>query len=150
MGNQDIRWSEEHVVAGKKFCNKIWNASRFVLMAQNGKFEMRNSKLTSADKKIIGNLKKVTTEVDGLIEKYEFGKALHKLYEFFWHQYADIYIEAAKRQLADKKSKIQTQKTLLKIHTDLLKLLHPFMPFITEEIWAQFSKDLLIIEKWPE
>jgi len=88
------------------------------------------------------------------IEKYELGKALHLLYEFFWHKYADIYIETAKKQLTNEKSKAGTKKTLLKVHTDLLKMLHPFLPFVTEEIWTTFgklngSKKLLIIEHWP-
>lgn len=95
------------------------------------------------DKKILNGLKKTTVEVGNLIEKYEFGKALHKLYDFFWHEYADIYIETSKKQM--------NRKILLKVHTDLLKLLHPFMPFITEEIWGAFNKKkLLLIEPWPK
>ncbi|KKS44056.1 hypothetical protein A2567_02455 [Candidatus Azambacteria bacterium RIFOXYD1_FULL_42_11] len=155
LGNQDIRFNENAMITGKKFANKIWNATRFVLMAQNGKFEIRNSKfeknsklkiknskLTEADKKILNGLKKTTAEVNNLIEKYEFGKALHLLYDFFWHEYADVYIEAVKKQL--------NREVILKVHIDLLKLLHPFMPFITEELWGMFDKKgLLIIEKWP-
>ena len=164
---QDMRFGEEDILAGKKFCNKIWNASRFVLMAQNGKSEIRNSKfeintkykiqntnLTSADKKIITGLKKLQKDVGKFIEKYEFGKALHRLYDFFWHQYADIYIETAKKQLADEKLKVQTQNALLYVHLNLLRLLHPFLPFITEEIWQTFgklnkSKKLILVENWP-
>lgn len=164
LGNQDIRFSEDAMITGKKFCNKIWNASRFVLLAQN---EISNSKFliskkilnpkpqTEADKKILLGLKKLQKDVEKLIEKYEFGKALHKLYNFFWHQYADIYIETAKKQLTDAKLKAQTQKILLKVHTDLLKLLHPYLPFITEAIWETFgklnkSKKLIMIENWPK
>lgn len=175
LGNQDIRFSEDPMLTGKKLCNKIWNASRFVLMAQSGKSEIRNTKSekntkykilntkyqTEADKKIINGLKKITIEVGSLIEKYKFGHALHKLYDFFWHQYADIYIETAKRQLrrseevgaptkASEMTK-STQNTLLKVHTDLLKLFHPFLPFITEEIWGSLNKkNLLLIENWPD
>ena len=156
MGNQDIRWSEEAVIAGKKFCNKIWNASRFVLQNADSKIknkkieiQIKNKKITVADRKILNGLNKITTEIDGLIEKYEFGKALHKLYDFFWHEYADVYIEISKKQMTDDKLKKQTHIILLKIHSDLLKLLHPFMPFITEEIWSRFSKNLLIIQPWP-
>ena len=166
LGNQDIRFSEEAIFAGKKFCNKIWNATRFVLMAQNGKSEIRNlkfeinTKLTEADKKILKDLGKIIKEVGNGIEKYEFGHALHKLYDFFWHEYADIYIETAKKQMTDEKlspsgrspkgRKTSTQNVLWRIHTDLLKLLHPFLPFITEEIWGVFNKKtLLIIENWP-
>lgn len=149
MGNQDIRWSEEHVVAGKKFCNKVWNATRFVLKNANSKIknkksklQLKNQNLTEADKKILIGLKKTTEEVNSLIEKYEFGKALHKLYDFFWHEYADVYIEASKKQV--------NREVLLKVHSDLLKLLHPFLPFITEEIWSALNKkNLLLIESWP-
>ena len=161
LGNQDIHWSEEHVLAGKKFCNKIWNASRFVLQnvnlklkIKNSKLQLKNKNLTNADKKILNGLKKATKEVSGLIDKYEFGHALHKLYDFFWHEYADIYIETAKHQLrrseevgapteASELAK-STQNVLLKVH-------HPFLPFITEEIWSAFNKKkLLLIESWPD
>ncbi|MFH1990562.1 MAG: valine--tRNA ligase [Patescibacteria group bacterium] len=162
---QDMRFGEEDILAGKKFCNKIWNASRFVLL-QTEKSQIpnpksqTNSKLTAADKKILLGLKKLKKDVEIAINKYELGKALHLLYEFFWHKYADIYIETAKKQLADEKlsrqaGKANTQKVLFKVHTDLLKLLHPFLPFVTEEIWTTFgklngSKKLLIIEPWPK
>ena len=167
MGNQDIHWSEEHVVAGKKFCNKIWNASRFVLMQQttNNSDKVENPRQsrdkqqlakpkTVDDKKILSGLKKLQKEVGNLIEKYEFGQALHKLYDFFWHQYADVYIETAKKQLANEKLKVQTSNVLLCVHLNLLKLLHPFLPFITEELWSRFfvnkkSRNLLLVENWP-
>ncbi len=165
---QDVRFGEEDILAGKKFCNKIWNASRFVIQNVNfhptGDHPKGEKINTTADKKILKELEKLKKETAKHIEKYELGKALHLLYKFFWHKYADIYIETAKKQLADEKlsrhagsrqaGKANTQKVLLKVHTDLLKLLHPFLPFVTEEIWAAFgklngSKKLLIIENWP-
>ena len=159
---QDMRFGEDDILAGKKFCNKIWNASRFVIQNANSKrkaqsvkpqFKIKN--LTTADKKILLGIKKLRKDTKVSIEKYEFGKALHRLYEFFWHQYADIYIETAKKQLADEKIREQTQKILLKVHSGLLKLLHPFLPFITEEIWQIFgestkSKKLIMVENWPK
>ena len=171
LGNQDIRFNEDAMLTGKKFCNKIWNASRFVLMQQttNNKQQTTKSK-TEADKKILKDLEKIIKEVNSGIEKYEFGHTLHKLYDFFWHEYANIYIETAKKQLRrseevgapTKASELaeSTQNVLLKIHTDLLKLLHPFLPFITEKIWGAFNpalklksgvnkKNLLLIEDWP-
>lgn len=159
LGNQDIRFSEDAMLTGKKFCNKIWNASRFVLQnvsrtAVNNKSTNKNS--TSADKRIINDVKKTIVEIGNLIEKHEPGRALHKLYDFFWHEYADIYIETSKKQMADERLKSSTQNTLFKVHTDLLKLLHPFLPFITEEIWGVFNKEfesvrnLLLIENWPK
>ena len=155
---QGMRFGEEDILAGKKFCNKIWNASRFVLqnIDQNSKnSKLKNKNSTAADKKILMGIEKLKKDVEKSIEKYEFGKALHSLYEFFWHQYADVYIETAKKQLADEKLKIQTQNTLLFVHQNLLKLLHPFLPFITEEIWETFgkltgSKKLILIEDWPK
>ena len=113
---------------------------RFVLLQVgnlkiDSKLKIKNSKLTSADKKILLGLRKLQNEIEKHIEKYEFGKAIHGLYDFFWHKYADVYIETVKNQLINKKIKTQTQKVLLKVHSDMLKLLHPFLPFITEEIW---------------
>ena len=162
---QDMRFGENDILAGKKFCNKIWNASRFVLLQiGNPKLQILNSKQiiniksqTLADKKILTGLKKLQEDIGKFIEKYEFGKSLRRLYDFFWHQYAGIYIETAKKQLADEKLKVQTQNILLYVHLNLLRLLHPFLPFITEEIWSQFfvnkklkSKNLLIVENWPK
>ncbi|MDO8676203.1 MAG: class I tRNA ligase family protein [Candidatus Azambacteria bacterium] len=151
-GNQDIRWSEEHVVAGKKFCNKIWNATRFIVMSTENAVTSKTAlNLTPADKKILVGLKKVKKETSRLIEIYDFSRALHLLYGFFWHEYADIYIETAKKQLADEKSKSQTKIILFTVHEDLIKLLHPFLPFLTEEIWGILKKSNkpLMIEEWP-
>jgi valyl-tRNA synthetase len=156
MGNQDIHWSEEHVVAGRKFCNKVWNASRFVLLQipnadfiehprqSRDKFQKPKSKtLTVADKKILVTLEKTKKEVSKRIEKYEFGQALHVLYDFFWHTYCDVYLEASKKQL--------NTEVLSYVLAESLKLLHPFLPFITEEIWSRLpikNRKMLIVEQW--
>lgn len=169
MGSQDIRWSEEHVAAGKKFCNKIWNASRFVLaqignlkQIQNLKLETEESNPTppapsprgrglgegliphaksAHDKKILAELKLTQNQVSKLIEKYEFGQALHLLYDFFWHKYCDIYIEKSKQEL--------NAEVLAYVLAESLKTLHPFMPFITERLWSYLKPNqLLIIERW--
>ncbi len=161
LGSQDIKFSEDTILTGKKFCNKIWNASRFVLQNVNLKSpafaKALAGKQTEADKKILTGLEKLQKDTEKSIEKYEFGKALHRLYDFFWHQYADIYIETAKKQLADEKlsrqaGKTNTQSILLYVHSNLIKILHPFLPFVTEEIWKTFgklnnSKNLLMVEK---
>ncbi len=138
MGGQDIKWSEEHVVAGKKFCNKIWNATRFVLQNKN----LKTNKNTPIDKKILAQLTKTQKQVDKLIEKYDFGKALHILYDFFWHDFCDIYLEESKKN--------PHPEVLARVLKESLKLLHPFMPFITEHIWSKLPgvKNLLIIEEW--
>lgn len=153
LGNQDIRFNEDAMLTGKKFCNKIWNAARFVLQnanlkrkAQNEKQQFKNKNLTEADKKILKDLKKTVKEVNVLIEKYEFGKATHALYDFFWHDFCDTYIEESKNQ-----PNKNTSLVLRYVLSNSLKLLHPFLPFITEEIWSALNgKKLLMIEEWPK
>jgi len=163
MGNQDIRWSEEHVVAGQKFCNKIWNSARFALLQilnsiitkqiLRGSFQISKTikPKTTADKKILNQLTKIKKSTEKDLDNYRFGQALHKLYEFFWHNFCDKYIEISKKQMADDKLQKNTQEILIYILLSSLKLLHPFMPFITEEIYQQLpikNKKMLMIEKW--
>jgi len=152
MRGQDIRFVEDNIVMGKKFCNKLWNASRFVLMqidqdpTSNKKFSRHN--LTSADKKILKASDKTVKSVNKDLENYKFGKAAHTLYDFFWHDFCDKYLESAKKQKNE-----QTQQVLLKTLLTSLKLLHPFMPFITEEIYQKIplkdKKPCLMIAQWP-
>ena len=153
MGNQDVHWSEEHVVAGKKFANKIWNSARFVLgNLPPTTYHLPPEPKTAADKKILASLKRTSSGTNSLIEKYEFGQALHLLYEFFWHELCDKYIEGAKGQITNEESRQMTQKILLYVLTESLKLLHPFMPFLTEEVWLKLpikNKRLLLVESWP-
>jgi valyl-tRNA synthetase len=143
MGNQDIKFGEDNIIMGKKFCNKIWNASRFVLArnSKKGKFIVK----TKADKRILKQLDKTIKSVDKDLDKLNFGKVAHVLYDFFWHDFCDKYIEESKKQ-EDK----NTEKILIHVLSNSLKLLHPFMPFITEEIYQQFNKKYLIVEKWPK
>jgi valyl-tRNA synthetase len=165
MGMQDIRWSEEALMAGKKFLNKIWNASRFVLQqTENPKHEIRNPKQilnsksqkpkseTDADKEILKKLEEIIKKTSKTIDKYEFGQALHDLYDFFWHDFCDVYLEKSKSQMADLNFKKTTENILFFVLTASLKLLHPFIPHLTEEIWSKIpikGKSALIIEKWP-
>lgn len=158
MGGQDIHWSEEHVVAGKKFCNKMWNAARFVLLqAPNCKLPLpkrfKIPKLkTEADRMILEQLERTKKEVNRRLENYEFGQALHLFYDFFWHTFCDIYLEKAKSQMLDTTRQRPTWQILIYVLSESLKLLHPFMPFITEEIWGRLPikhKRLLLIERWP-
>ena len=146
MGGQDMKFVEDNILMGKKFCNKIWNASRFVLgqignfqffplygIPQSEKilnFQFKKEKLTIADKKILKALNKTIKSVNDDLEKFKFGKAAHTLYDFFWHDFCDIYIEKSKLQ-NDRK----TKKILFYVLLSSLKLLHPFVPFITEEIY---------------
>ena len=160
-GHQDVHWSEDPLIAGKKFCNKLWNASRFVLQQigiPNSQFSIFNKisnfkKLTKADKIILRELQKTIKEVDKNIEKFQFGQALQALYDFFWHEFCDVYLEASKAQLTDPKRKEQTRRILLHVLANSLKLLHPFTPFITEEIYSHLpikDKTMLIVENWPK
>jgi len=158
MGTQDIRFDERAVIAGKKFANKIWNASRFVINNVDSKqrTNLNNpNKIkpqTSADRKILNQLQKTKKVVEKDIENFHFGQALHKIYNFFWHDFCDIYIEKSKMQITNSKQKITTQKILFYTLLESLKLLHPFMPFITEAIYQKIkpkkSEKMLLIAKW--
>ncbi|MFC1595258.1 class I tRNA ligase family protein, partial [Patescibacteria group bacterium] len=143
MGNQDIHWAEEHVVAGKKFANKIWNASRFVLQQSGKSSPKADPPRAENNKKIIKDLESTKKQVNKHIDKYEFGQALHELYEFFWHTFCDKYIEETKKDDSE-----ETKQTLVFVLRESLKLLHPFMPFVTETIWQEIYKDksILMIE----
>ncbi|MDP2910392.1 MAG: valine--tRNA ligase [bacterium] len=153
MGNQDVKFTIDNIVMGKKFCNKIWNASRFVLQ-QTGisNFQFSISKIkakTKPDEKIIKSLNKTIKSVNNDLEKFKFGKAAHTLYDFFWHDFCDKYIEESKKQ-----NNKNTQRILIHVLLISLKLLHPFIPFITEEIYQSLpiknKKQCLMIENWPK
>lgn len=159
MGGQDIHFIEDNIAMGRKFCNKIWNASRFVLMQVPPKevfgFPVKKTNLkikdfTSADKKILNSLSKTIKSTDKSLENFQFGAASRELYDFFWHDFCDVYIEKAKCQ----KNKNTTQKILLYVLLNSLKLLHPFIPFVTEEIYQKLplknKKKFLMIEDWPK
>ena len=151
MGGQDLKFTEDNIIMGKKFCNKIWNATRFVLMKIGTdpiSADIEKVKLTGADKKILNSLKKTGESVNKDIENYEFGSAAHTLYDFFWHDYCDQYIEEAKNQESE-----DTRRVLMHVLLNSLKMLHPFIPFVTEEIYQSLPlkkrKEAIIIEDWP-
>jgi valyl-tRNA synthetase len=152
MGGQDLKFAEDNIIMGKKFCNKIWNASRFVIMRTNGNFpiiDIKKASSNKANKKIISSLEKIKKSVKKDIDNYEFGKAAHTLYDFFWHDFCDQFIEESKNS-QDKETKAVLSHVLL----SSLKLLHPFIPFITEEIYQSLpvkgKKKSLMVENWPE
>lgn len=151
MGTQDIHWAEEHVVAGKKFANKLWNIARFVISKTDMRELPKDIGIINADeesRRFLANLKKTTLFVTQEIDVYNFGQALHGLYDFIWHDFADQYIEYAK-----KNGTKETQAVLSYALDRILRMLHPFMPFITEEIYGTLpisNKKLLIIEDWPK
>lgn len=152
----DMRFYIERVEASRNFANKLWNASRFVLMHLDENAVDENqaiSNLSQEDKWIISRINTVIKEVTENLRKYELGIAAQKIYDFTWNEYCDWYIEMVKPRLFsdDNKDKDTAKYVLLIVLRDILKLLHPFIPYITEEIWTYLpGKDKeLIIEQWP-
>ncbi len=142
-GGQDIKISDERFEYGRNFANKIWNASRFVLMnldgVDNNDIDMKN--LTLADKWILNKLNDVAKDVNENIKNYRIGEIAHILYDFFWNSYCDWYVEIAKIQLQNEEQKLNTQRVLRYVLDMSLRLLHPIMPHITEKIWQLIPKD---------
>jgi len=152
----DLRFSEEKVSASRNFANKIWNAARFILMNIEGKdidCALPKKRYTS-DKWILNRFNNVTAAVTENLEKFELGMAVSKLYDFIWDDFCDWYIELAKIRMngADEESADSARRVLVWTMSNTLKLLHPFMPYITEEIWQTLPHDgeALIVAKWPE
>lgn len=150
----DTKMSEDKIRAYKKFSNKIWNATRFVL--ENIKAENLTDApvYTADDAKIIADLQTALTEIDGDMKNFRFYLAGEKLYHYFWHTFADVVIEQSKSALlgTDEQVKISKQNMLYNVLVATLKALHPFMPFVTEEIWQHLPKkdsELLLVSKWP-
>lgn len=141
-GGQDIKMSEERFEYGRNFANKIWNASRFVLMNLDGvdNKEIDFDKLTIADKWILDKLNKTAKEVNENIKDFRIGEVAHVLYDFFWNSYCDWYVEIAKIQLQDAELKANTQRVLRYVLDMALRMLHPIMPHITERVWQLIPK----------
>jgi valyl-tRNA synthetase len=152
----DLKFQMERVESSRNFANKLWNASRFLLMGLNDEADYTltgDEKLELADKWILSRLNFTIEEVTKNLEKFELGIAATKIYEFVWDEYCDWYIELTKKRIfsEDEESKLTAQKILLIGLKEMLKLLHPFMPFITEEIWQSIpnQNEDLIISTWP-
>ena len=151
----DMRFSDEKVSASRNFANKLWNASRFILM-NIGDDEIPcelPAELALEDKWVISLVNKLAKEVTDNLEKFELGIAIAKLYDFIWDVFCDWYIEIAKIRLQTGGDEAQTAKQVLVWVMDkILKLLHPFMPFITEEIWQTIphNGESIMISVWPE
>ncbi|MFA5084326.1 MAG: valine--tRNA ligase [Candidatus Paceibacterota bacterium] len=149
MANQDVHWDESAVLAGKKFCNKIWNASRFALqqIGEAKNLNLKPTPKTPADKKIVKQLESARESVAADIEKFRFGHALRTAHDFFWHDFCDVYIEKSKAQINDSKTEKNTKAILLSVLLASLKMLHPFMPFVTEEIYQKlpFKKEKILM-----
>ena len=152
----DIRYSDERVNASRNFANKIWNAARFILMNIEGKDVKCEipEKLYLEDKWIISKFNNVAKEVTENLEKFELGIAVSKLYDFLWDDFCDWYIELAKIRMngEDEDSAASARQVLVWVLSSTLKLLHPFMPYITEEIWQTLPHEgeALVIASWPK
>ena len=145
----DLKIEEEKVVAYRNFANKIWNASRFVLAddRQNIEHSAKSIEKNPDDKWILEETEKTVKRVTKLIDRYRFDLAAETIYHFFWHTFCDKYLEMSKQR------RDEAQPTLLYVLDRSLRLLHPFMPFVTEEIWQKFpkkTKDPIIISTWPK
>lgn len=154
----DMRFYMERVESNRNFANKLWNATRFVMMHLNeNTFDPQNCEpnFTLADKWILSRMNQVTKEITDNLEKFELGMAVQKIYDFIWNEYCDWYIELVKPRLygQEKNTKDTALYTLTVVLENILKLLHPFAPFITEEIWQHLpttKEDSVIIASWPK
>ncbi|MDE5830757.1 MAG: class I tRNA ligase family protein, partial [Clostridia bacterium] len=155
LGN-DVKYSAEKAGAAKNFANKIWNAAKFVLTNTDKELikEYKESDLKLEDKWLLNKLDKLVKEVTNHIEKYEVGIAATKIYDFVWNEYCDWYIEMCKPRLygEDKEEKVSAIYVLNHALVTVLKLLHPFMPFLTEKIYKELETETpsIMLEKWPE
>jgi valyl-tRNA synthetase len=159
----DIRYQVEKVEGARNFANKLWNASRFAIMNikdEEGNFlpmaDEATAKLQAEDRWILQTVNDALPEINTNMERFEFALAAQKIYELIWGEFCDWYIELIKPRLygADEEDKASARYCLVKCLKSMLKLLHPFMPFITEEIWSflpreEGAKQFLMLESWP-
>jgi valyl-tRNA synthetase len=163
MPGSDLKLSESRTEGYRHFANKIWNASRFALMNLEGfkvgeiAQEVPLEDFSLPDRWIRGRLNQVIREVHRSLEEYKFNEAAHHLYHFIWHEFCDWYLEMTKLYLyseGDKKRQNLTQQTLIEVLDAILRMLHPFMPFITEEIWQQFpgrkENESIMVAEFPK
>ena len=152
----DARYSDEKVAASRNFANKIWNAARFIHMNIDGHDVpcALPATLSLEDQWIVSRFNTVAKEVTENLDKFELGMAVSKLYDFIWDDFCDWYIELAKRPLSGEDQAVaqNTRQVLVWVLTHTLALLHPFMPFVTEEIWQSLPHDgeALIVAPWPQ
>ena len=153
----DMRYTEKRVIASRNFANKIWNASRFIMMnlEQADFSDVTLEDLTSADKWILSKLNTLAKDVTDNMEKYELGIAVQKLNDFLWEEFCDWYIELAKYRIYHAEENQEAANdalwTLREVLKNALKLLHPYMPFVTEEIYSKLipEEESLMISPWP-
>ncbi len=154
---RDVFLSEERIAGSRHFCNKIWNASRFVLLNlgdfRPGEVREEDLELTLADRWILSRLAGLIETLDGYFEEYDFSEACRAIYEFFWSDFCDWYVELSKLRLyGDEEAGKRTARYVLwTVLEQALRLLHPFMPFITEEIWQRLPHEgeSIVVAPWP-
>jgi valyl-tRNA synthetase len=149
---RDIRFDLGRIEGYRNFCNKLWNATRYVLMSTEGKQDSDSTELSLVDRWIISRLQQVSEQVNQHINTYRFDLAANTLYEFTWNEYCDWYLEFSKPMLQSSNS-AGTRNTLLHVLEKILCLLHPFMPFITEELWQRITNktdDTIMLQQYPQ
>jgi len=156
-GSQDLKFNEDKLVSSRNFANKIRNAARFVGLNLEGYEPGAPEPTTPADRWIFSRLAKLVAKLDGLYEDFEFGEITRELYAFFWNEFCDWYIEFSKSRLgegADPADRLACQRNLMFVLDQAIRLLHPIMPFVTEEIYQELPFDrsevaYLIGATWP-
>ncbi|HEX6285292.1 MAG TPA: valine--tRNA ligase, partial [Pyrinomonadaceae bacterium] len=144
VGSTDTRWNEKQVESYRNFANKIWNAARFCLLYSEPQMETVNTNLLLRDRWILSRLNRTALEVDAALNEYEFHAAVQTLYHFFWDDFCDWYIELVKADVTadqDSPERRAARARLLSVLEQALRLLHPFMPYITEELWMRLPGD---------
>ena len=144
VGSTDTRWNEKQVESYRNFANKIWNAARFCLINSEPQIHTNDTDLQLHDRWILSRLNKTAREVNAALEAYEFHAAVQTLYHFFWDDFCDWYIELAKADVTseeDTPRRREARSRLLSVLDQALRLLHPFMPYITEELWLRLPGD---------
>ncbi len=155
-GAQDMKFDEDKLLSSRNFATKIWNASRFVLMNMEGFVPGQPVPRTDADRWILSRLARLTSEIDYGRSGFEFGAIARKLNDFFWNEFCDWYVEFSKAQLnsGDADLRLSTQRVLVFVLDEALRLLHPMMPFITEEIWQRLPIEhdapSIMVSEWPD
>jgi valyl-tRNA synthetase len=153
---QDMKFSEDALLSAQRFVNKVWNASKFTLMNLEGYTDVSREtiekELTREDIATLKELASVVKKTNKYLEKYDFQHAVELIYDFFWHEFCDKCIEDTKVRIRDDApTKLAAQYTLNTVLNTSLKLLHPFMPFVTERIWQELGQDKpLIVTEFPK
>ena len=142
---RDIRLSEQRIIGYKAFINKVWNAAKFVIMNITDFDYQKPEKLSTLDKWILAKLKECVKNFEKSMDEYKFNEVVHHIYQFTWHEFCDWYIELSKANLNNVELRKSTQWTLVYTFKAILQMLHPMIPFVTEELWHKFKVDTDII-----